>query len=124
MAALPARLTSIAASIRSPAATPLGVVIVSEVAEADVDELETVAKLGEAPRAGEDDAIATPAKSASATAVGQWARALQRFSAGRDVARVRLRNVVLSLFPFGSGAEAATPARFWACPPMRTDAPP
>jgi hypothetical protein len=64
-------LTSIAASITSPAATPLGVVIVSEVAEADVDELETVSKLGEAPKAGEDDAIATPMKSASATADGR-----------------------------------------------------
>jgi len=71
MTALPARLTSIAASITSPAATPLGVGIVSVVAEADVDELETVSMLGKAPRAGEDEAIATPAKSASATAAGQ-----------------------------------------------------
>jgi hypothetical protein len=64
-------LTSIAASITSPLATPLGVEIVSDVAEDEVAEVETVSTLGKAPRAGEDDAIATPAKSASAIAAGQ-----------------------------------------------------
>jgi len=122
MTALPERLTSTAASITSPAATPLGVVIVSEVAEADVEELETVSMLGNAPRAGEEEAIATPAKSASATAAGQYVRTLRRRSAPPGLARLRLRNVVrIAWFPSGQAPRPPLQRVSGLHPPMRTD---